>query len=104
VFDDVAFALGCAVAAAVDAVLVRIAVSRAQKGLARGEIDNAATIIMVAVRLVAKAALLLLSVAVPTVLGFAGTVVGVLVFDLTLAFVGSVKAAARTMRRPREGG
>jgi hypothetical protein len=102
-FDDVAFALGCVVAASVDLVLVRVASGRARRGLARGEIDNAAPIIMVAGRLLAKAGLLLLSIAVPTVLGFAGTVVGVLVFDLTLALVGSIKAAARTMRPSKRG-
>jgi hypothetical protein len=58
---------------------------------------------MLAGRLVVKAGLLMAAIFVPQVLGFAGTVVGALTFDITLVVVGSITAASRTMRHPREG-
>jgi len=101
---DTAFALGCLVGTTIDVVLVRVASGRARTGLAQGRIDRGAALIMVPVRLAAKAGLLLASLAAPAVIGFAGTVIGVLAFDVTLALVGSIKAATRTMRHPKEGG
>jgi len=101
---DAAFAVACLAAVVLDVVLVRISSRRARAGLAEGNIDHTAAVIMLPVRLGAKALLLLLTFAVPQVLDFAGAVVGVLVFDLTLAFVGSIKAASRTMRQSKQGG
>jgi len=104
VTGDIAFAVACLLAVALDVVLVKVSSRRAREGLAEGRIDHAAAVIMLPVRLGAKALLLLLTFAVPEVLSFAGAVVGVLVFDLTLAVVGSIKAASRTMRQSKQGG
>jgi hypothetical protein len=101
--QSVSFAVGCLVAAGIDVALVRVAAHRARREMAGGRIDAAAPTVMLAGRLVAKALLLTLALFVPYILGFAGTVAGALVFDLTLVIVGSVIAAARTMRRPKEG-
>jgi len=104
VLGDPTFAYGCLAAVFVDVVLVRVASRRARDGLAEGRIDSSASIIMVPGRLGAKGILLVLSLTLPWALSFAGTVVGVLAFDLTLAFVGSVKAASRMIRHSRQGG
>jgi hypothetical protein len=60
-------------------------------------------VIMLAGRLVVKALLLVLSLAIPEFMSFAGTVVGALVLDVTLAFVGGTVAVMRTMRHTKEG-
>lgn len=104
VTEDPAFAVGCLIAVALDVALVRVSSRLARDGLAQGQISHAASLIMVPGRLSAKAVLLILALAFPEVLSFAGTVVGVLAFDLTLAFVGSIKAASRMIRQSRQGG
>lgn len=101
--QSVPFALGCLVAVGVDIVLVRVATHRARHELAAGRIDSVAPTLMVAGRLIVKAGLLVLALLIPQVLGFAGTVVGALTFDITLVVVGSIVAASRTMRHPKEG-
>jgi hypothetical protein len=100
---DTAFVVGCLVGVAVDVGLVRLASIRGRRELEAGRIDAVAPMIMVPGRLMAKVGLLLVAFFFPTFMSLAGTVVGVLLFDLTLAVVGSVLAASRTMRRPREG-
>ena len=101
--QSAAFAVGCLVAVGVDVVLVRVATHRARRELAAGRIDSVAPTVMLAGRLIVKAGLLVLAIFIPQVLGFAGTVVGVLTFDITLVVVGSIVAASRTMRHPKEG-
>jgi hypothetical protein len=100
---DTAFVVGCLVGVAVDVGLVRLASIRGRRELEAGRIDAVAPMIMVPGRLMAKVGLLMVAFFFPTFMSLAGTVVGVLLFDLTLAVVGSVLAASRTMRRPREG-
>ena len=99
-----AFAVGCMVAALIDVAFIRVIATRAQRELETGDGTPHQSSLLFGVRLVAKAGLLGLSLLFPQVLGFAGTVVGVLVFDLTLAFVGSIIAASRLMSGPRSGG
>ncbi len=101
---SVSFALGCLVALGVDIALVRTATHRARRELEAGRIDSVAPTIMLAVRLVVKALLLVAAIFVPQVLGFTGTVVGALTYDITLVIVGSIVAASRTMRHPKAGG
>jgi hypothetical protein len=98
-----AFAVGCLVAVGTDVVLVRIATRRGRRALAEGSGDAVAPTLMLAGRLLVKTALLVVALFVPQDLAFAGTIVGVLTFDVTLALVGSVLAASRTMRHPKEG-
>jgi len=98
-----AFAVGCLLGVGTDVALVRFASARASRELEAGRIDNVATTLMVAGRLLIKVTLLVVSLLVPTVMSFAGTVAGVLTFDVTLAFVGGALAVSRTMRRPKEG-
>ncbi len=99
-----AFAVGCALGTISDVVIVRLSSRRAARELEAGRIDSAAPTAMVAGRLLVKALLLVLSLVAPSLLSFAGTVAGILVFDVTLAFVGGGLAIARTMSRPKEGG
>ena len=101
---DVGFAASCLLALAVDVCLVLVASRRAQHQLEAGQIDAAAAIIVVGGRFIVKAALLTLSLVVPSMLSFAGTVTGALAFDVTLAFVGSIIAATRGFRAPGMGG
>jgi hypothetical protein len=98
-----AFAIGCLVAVGLDVALVRIATRRGRSALAEGSVDAVAPTLMLAGRLLAKTALLVIALFVPQDLAFAGTIVGALIFDVTLAFVGSALAAARTMRHSKEG-
>lgn len=101
---DVAFAVSCLLALAVDVGLVHIASRRAQHQLEVGHIDATAAIIIVGGRFIVKAALLTLSLLVPSMLSFAGTVTGVLTFDITLALVGSIIVLVRGFRAPGMGG
>jgi hypothetical protein len=101
--ESAAFAIGCLVALGVDVALVRVATHRARRELAEGRIDSVAPTVMLAGRLVVKAGLLVAAIFVPQMLGFTGTVVGVLVYDTTLIVVGSIVAASRTMRHTKEG-
>jgi len=101
---DTAFVVGCLGGAAVDIGLVRLSSHRAKRELADGRIDGVAPMVMVAGRLFVKTGLLLIAIFFPMIMSLAGTITGVLVFDVTLAVVGSVLAASRTMRRPKEGG
>jgi len=100
---SVPFATGCLVALGIDVLIVRSTTQRARRELAQGRVDSVAPTALVAGRLLVKAGLLVLATLVPQFLGFAGTVVGVLTFDLTLVVVGSILAASRTMRHPKEG-
>ena len=100
---SVAFAVGCLVAVGVDVALVRIATRSGRRAFGEGRIDSVAPTVMLAGRLVVKAGLLVVALFVPQDLAFAGTVVGALTFDITLVVVGSIIAASRTMRRPKEG-
>lgn len=100
---SVAFAAGCLVAVGIDVALVRMATHRARRELDEGRIDALAPTVMLAGRLVVKAGLFAVALFVPRVLGFTGTVAGALTFDITLVVVGSVIAASRVMRHPKEG-
>ena len=97
------FTAGCVVALGIDIALVRAATHRGRRELAQGRIDPIAPAVMLAGRLVAKAGLLVMAILVPQALGFTGTVIGALTFDITLVVVGSIVAASRTMRHPKEG-
>jgi uncharacterized membrane protein YdfJ with MMPL/SSD domain len=101
--ESIPFAVGCLVAVGVDVALVRLSTRRARQEFAEGRIDAVAPTVMLAGRLVVKAGLLVIALFVPEDLAFAGTVVGALTFDVTLVVVGSIIAASRTMRRPKEG-
>jgi len=101
--NSTAFAVGCLVALGIDLALVRTATHRARRELAEGRVDAVAPTVMLAGRLVVKTGLLVAAIFMPQRLGFAGTVVGALTFDLTLVVVGSIVAASRTMRQPKEG-
>jgi hypothetical protein len=97
------FAIGCMLAASIDVAFVRSIAAAARREIEAGHPGGGNAAALFAGRLIAKGGLLVLAVLVPTVLGFAGTVVGVLVFDLTLAVVGSVIAATRVMRGSKLG-
>jgi hypothetical protein len=96
------FALGCMLAVAVDVAFIRSISIRARHEIAQGNAGAGETSWLFFGRLIAKAALLVLAALQPQVVGFWGTVVGVLVFDLTLALVGSVIAATRLMRHTHQ--
>ena len=100
---DAAFAVGCLVAIGIDVALVTVACHRGRSELQGGRVDAVAPSVMLVGRVVVKAGLLVLALLLPQILGFAGTVVGVLVFDVTLAFVGSALAILRVLG-PGEGG
>jgi hypothetical protein len=95
---QVSFAVGCLVSVVIDVLLVRVSSRRARIGLEHGRIDTAAPLVMVGGRLLVKAGLLVLALSIPRVMSFAGTVVGVLAYDVTLSFVGSIVAATRVWR------
>ena len=95
---QLSFAVDCLLAIVIDVLLVRVASHRARRGLEEGRIDTAAPLVMVGGRFLVKGGLLLLAISFPHVLSFAGTVVGVLAYDVTLSFVGSVVAATRVWR------
>jgi hypothetical protein len=94
----IAFAVSCLVAATIDVLLVRFAVRHAQRTLYFGNVDAMPALLMTAGRLLVKAGLLVLALAAPSIMSFPGTVVGVLTFDVTLSFVGSIVAAVRMGR------
>ena len=98
-----AFALGCMLAASLDVAFIRAIAAGARKEIEEGRPGAGSASMLFVGRLFAKAGLLVLSVLFPQVLGFAGTVVGVLVFDLTLAVVGSIIAATRVTRGSKLG-
>jgi len=100
---DAAFAVACMIATALDVVLVAVSVRRARHGLEVGHIDPVAPLVMLAGRLVVKAGLLLVAMLTHNAAAFWGAVAGVMVFDVTLAFGGSVIAISRGMQTPREG-
>jgi hypothetical protein len=95
VTGQISFAVGCVVGVCLDVALVRGATHRARRTLEHGQVDPVAPLVMVVGRLVVKAALLVLALALPRVMSFPGTVVGVLSYDVTLSFVGSIVAAIR---------
>jgi hypothetical protein len=97
------FAIGCMLAASIDFAFVRAIASSARTDIREGRPGARTASVLFVVRLAAKVGLLLLAALYPQVLGFAGTVVGVLCYDLTLAFVGSLIAASRLMRGSRIG-
>jgi hypothetical protein len=98
-----AFALGCMLAASLDVAFIRAITAAARKEIDEGRPGAGNASMLFVGRLFAKAGLLVLAVLFPQFLGFAGTVVGVLVFDLTLAVVGSILAATRVMRGSKLG-
>ena len=75
----------------------------ARKEIEAGRPGNGSSSVLFGVRLLVKAGLLMLAVLFPQVFSFAGMVVGVLAFDLTLAVVGSLIAATRLIRGSRQG-
>jgi len=103
VLHSFAFSLGCLLTVGADVILVRAATARARRELAAGRIDPVAPTVMLAGRLIVKAGLLVVSVFVPRIMGFVGTVAGALTFDLTLVVVGSIVAGSQMMRHPKEG-
>jgi hypothetical protein len=100
---EAAFAVACMLAASIDVVFVRGIAAGARKEIEAGRPGNGSSSVLFAARLLAKAGLLALAVLFPQVLSFAGMVVGVLAFDLTLAVVGSLIAATRLIRGSRQG-
>ena len=100
---DIAFAVGCLIAIGLDVGLVAIACRRARHELDTGHIDAIAPIIVLGGRFLVKAGLLTTALVLPRVLSFAGTAVGAVTFDITLAFVGSILAIARGFHAPRMG-
>jgi hypothetical protein len=92
-----AFAVALVIAVVVDVALVFMATHRARLGLEQGHVDPIASVLMFAGRLVVKAVILGLAFlsAIPSL--FWGAVVGVVLFDLTLAVGGSVIAIGRQM-------
>ena len=98
-----AFALGCMLAVSIDFWFVRAVANAARAEIEAGHPGTGHSAALLFARLGSKAGLLVFSALIPNVLGFAGTVVGVLAFDLTLAVVGSTIAAVRLMHDPRLG-
>jgi hypothetical protein len=103
VTGDAAFALACMLGASIDVAFVRGIAAGARKEIEAGRPGNGSSSVLFVARLLAKAGLLVLAVLLPQVFNFAGMVVGVLVFDLTLAVVGSLIAATRLIRGSRQG-
>ena len=103
VTGQAAFALGCMLAAAIDFAFIRAIAGSARREIEEGRPGAGRSSMLFVARLMVKGLLLGLAVLLPQVLSFAGTVVGVLAFDLTLAVVGSVLAATRLMRGSRMG-
>jgi hypothetical protein len=101
---DAAFAIGCVIAVGVDVGLIGIACRRGQRQLELGHADAVAPIIVLGGRFLVKACLLTLAIVLPRLLSFAGTAVGAVTFDTTLASVGSILAIALGFRSPRIGG
>lgn len=101
---NTAFAVGCLIAIAIDVGLVWIACRRGKRELELGQIDAVAPIIVLGGRFLVKAGLLTLALAIPQTMSFAGTAVGAVTFDITLAFVGSILALLRGFRAPGMGG
>ena len=99
-----AFAVGCMVAALMDVAFMRVIATRAQESSRPATARRVSPHCSLGCGSSRKPGCSGLSLLFPQVLGFAGTVVGVLVFDLTLAFVGSIIAASRLMSGPRSGG
>jgi hypothetical protein len=100
---DIAFAVACLLAVGIDVALVALSVRRARSELDLGRIDAVAPIVMLAGRLLVKACLLLVALLSRESAAFIGTIAGVMVFDVTLAFGGSAIAISRGMQTPREG-
>ena len=98
-----AFALGCMLAASLDVVFIRAIASSARREIEAGRPGAGSAPMLFVGRLSAKAGILVLAVLLPHILSFAGTVVGVLDFDITLAVVGSAIAATRVMRGSKLG-
>jgi hypothetical protein len=96
---DWRFPLSVGIGAAVDIGVLELAIRRgeaaAESGLARESLVASG---LVASRLLIKGLLLVVSVLLPALLNVWGMIVGVLVFDVTVMTVGSVKAAVRVSR------
>ena len=103
VTGQVTFGVACMLAASIDVAFIRAIASSARHEMEEGAPGIGQSSMLFVIRLVAKAGLLVLALVFPGLLGFAGMVVGVLCYDITLAVVGSIIAAARLMRRPRLG-
>jgi hypothetical protein len=100
---DPAFALGCLVGAGADVLLVRRSSASAERALAENSVAPYSTALLLAGRVVLKAALLGVALLVPQVLDFWGTAIGVLAYDVTLAVVGSILVVKQGMRDVSEG-
>jgi hypothetical protein len=97
------FALGCLVGAGADVWLVKRASRAAQQSLAETGVAPYSTALLLAGRVVLKAALLGAALLFPMVLDFWGTAIGVLAYDATIAVVGSILVVRRGMRDVGEG-
>jgi hypothetical protein len=97
------FAVACVLASAIDLVMVEFSVRRARRELDLGRIDSVAPIVMLAGRLLVKAGVLVLALGAQNTAVFAGAVAGVVIFDVTLAFGGSLIAIGRGMRPGERG-
>jgi hypothetical protein len=98
------FVLGCVVCAAADISLALVAAHRAARELEAGRVDGVAPVVMTAGRLLVKAALLVAALLSRNGPLFWGAVAGVVAFDITLAFGGSVIAVRHGMRNASGGG
>ena len=103
VSDDIAFAIGCVLAASADVSLVLLATRRARRGLEVGLADPVSPVLMTAARVVLKAGLLLLAVLLHHAALFWGTVAGAIAFDVVLATAGSAMALTRLKSHSIEG-
>jgi hypothetical protein len=100
---ELTFAFGCMLAAVIDVAFIRAIAASAKREIADGRPAAGLSSVLFVARLIVKGLLLGLAMMVPQVFGFVGTVVGVLVFDLSLAVVGSFLAATRLMSSSRMG-
>ncbi|HET6350694.1 MAG TPA: hypothetical protein VFG89_01005 [Coriobacteriia bacterium] len=103
VTHGVAFAAACVVAGGIDVAVVHVAVLMARAGSAPLGISSRAAAIFIAGRLVIKTALLAAAWAFPAILSLAGTIAGVLVYDLTLTVLGSALAVRRSFGNTHGG-
>jgi uncharacterized membrane protein YdfJ with MMPL/SSD domain len=94
------FAVAVLVVAGVDVAMIMASSRRARRELDAGRIDAVAPIVMLAGRLIVKAGLLVAWLLYGGSAGFAGAVAGAVVFDVTLALIGSGIAVVRGLRSP----
>jgi hypothetical protein len=96
---DWRFPVSLAIGATVDIATLELAVKRAVAAGTTGlAAESHVTPVLVAGRLLVKGLLLLAAVLLPAFLNLLGMVIGVLILDVTIMTVGSVKAAASIQR------